>query len=383
MSFIEALRNQGLFFMSAALGWRFVILPPQIENETNMRHIDLHLPKSWPACTTQELEVIAAAMLLRQMQQTRFRPFTWEAVKVDVLFALNHLEIVQMPLDDDDNPVDPSYMVRRTDHEGEEPWPLSAGQVQSIVDEHLGWLTDERAQPVFLFPYPELVLTEDVRWLTPDEMAEGKHHTNPSPAKGGERMGGSKLFTLHSSFFIFQGPPPMLDGYTWREYRLLTEWMTEYMRLENAHRDSGQARTEFLKLLLRRKDAQPLPSHQGAGSQPSAFVNFPPIMFQVILFWWSGLMQMLQREFPKVFKQQSVSGDDGKGKRRRRQQQQRRESPWTFYNRVTATIQKYIGGLSEQDVNNATYGTILQQLNMMAEEAEENKKLEQKYKHKK
>ena len=343
-----------------------------------MRHIDLHLPKSWPACTTQELEVIAAAMLLRQMQQTRFRPFTWEAVKVDVLFALNHLEIVQMPLDDDDNPVDPSYMVRRTDHEGEEPWPLSAGQVQSIVDEHLGWLTDERAQPVFLFPYPELVLTEDGRWLTPDEMASISHQ--PSSIS-------------HHPSAIFDGPPPMLDGYTWREYRLLTEWMTEYMRLENAHRDSGQARTEFLKLLLRRKGNEELrmKNEEFASAQPdsqlstvnSQLNSFPPIMFQVILFWWSGLMQMLQREFPKVFKQQSVSGDDGKGKRRRRQQQQRRESPWTFYNRVTATIQKYIGGLSEQDVNNATYGTILQQLNMMAEEAEENKKMEQKYKHKK
>lgn len=321
-----------------------------------MRHIDLHLPKSWPACTTHELEVIAAAMLLRQMQQTRFRPFSWEAVKVDVLFALNHLEIMQMPLDDDDDPQDPSYMVRRTDHDGEEPFPISAGQVQAIIDEHLQWLTDPKAQPVFLFPYPELYVTADGQWLTTDETSS----------------------TSHQPSAIFEGPRPMLDGYTWREYRLLCDWMTEYMRQENAHRDSSQARTEFLKLLLQPKPAQPEPS--AISHQPSAFSNFPPIMFQVILFWWSGLMQMLQREFPKVFKQQSVSGDDGKGKRRRQQQQQRRESPWTFYNRVTATIQKYIGGLSEQDVNNATYGTILQQLNMMAEEAEENKKLEQKYK---
>ena len=325
-----------------------------------MRHIDLHLPKSWPACTTQELEVIATAMLLRQMEQTRFRPFTWEAVKVDALFALNHLEIVQMPFDDDDDPQDPSYLVRRTDHEGEEPWPLSAGQVQSIIDEHLQWLTDPKAQPVFLFPYPQLVLTDDGRWLTPDEASSISHQ--PSA--------------------IFEGPPPMLDGYTWREYRLLTEWMTEYMRQENAHRDSSQARTEFLKLLLQPKSKPhdtPLPTGEGQGE--GLFVNFPPVMFQVILFWWSGLMQLLQREFPKVFKQQSVSGDDGKGKRRRRQQQPRRESPWTFYNRVTASVQKYINGLSEQDVNNATYGTILQLLDMMAEEAEENKKLEQKYKH--
>lgn len=74
-------------------------------------------------------------------------------------------------------------------------------------------------------------------------------------------------------------------------------------------------------------------------------------------------MSMLAKKFPKVFKSQPV----GKGKRR----PQQKDTPWDFYNRVTATIQKYIGGLSEQDVNNATYGTILQQLEMMADEAAE------------
>ena len=81
-------------------------------------------------------------------------------------------------------------------------------------------------------------------------------------------------------------------------------------------------------------------------------------------------MSMLAKKFPKVFKQQPV----GKGKRRPQQQ----DTPWDFYNRVTATIQKYIGGLSEQDVNNATYGTILQQLEMMADEAAEMEKLKAK-----
>jgi hypothetical protein len=94
------------------------------------------------------------------------------------------------------------------------------------------------------------------------------------------------------------------------------------------------------------------------------------VKWQVILFWWSSLMSMLAKKFPKVFKQQPVS----KGKRRPQQQ----DTPWDFYNRVTATIQKYIGGLSEQDVNNATYGTILQQLEMMADEAAEMEKIKNK-----
>jgi hypothetical protein len=100
------------------------------------------------------------------------------------------------------------------------------------------------------------------------------------------------------------------------------------------------------------------------------FNDFSPVKWQVILFWWSSLMSMLAKKFPKVFKQQPV----GKGKRRPQQQ----DTPWDFYNRVTATIQKYIGGLSEQDVNNATYGTILQQLEMMADEAAEMEKLKHK-----
>ena len=134
---------------------------------------------------------------------------------------------------------------------------------------------------------------------------------------------------------------------------------------------AAQAQREFLAILFK-----PCEKSQGVVAaehkkmfnvQSSMFNGFSPIKWQVILFWWSSLMSILAKKFPKVFKQQPV----GKGKRRPQQQ----DTPWDFYNRVTATIQKYIGGLSEQDVNNATYGTILQQLEMMADEAAEMEKL--------
>jgi len=164
--------------------------------------------------------------------------------------------------------------------------------------------------------------------------------------------------------------------------------MQAYMRNSNAillmnneelimkNREAAEnARNEFLAILF--KPAEKL-TETGAAEHPSAishltsdiFEGFSPIKWQVILFWWSSLMSMLAKKFPKVFKQQPV----GKGKRRPQQQ----DTPWDFYNRVTATIQKYIGGLSEQDVNNATYGTILQQLEMMADEAAEMEKLKRK-----
>ena len=173
------------------------------------------------------------------------------------------------------------------------------------------------------------------------------------------------------------GPPPLLDGYTWQEYRWMTDWMQAYMRNSNAKNAEGaaQAQREFLAVLFKpAADA----TGTGAAEHTSAishltsdiFTDFSPVKWQVILFWWSSLMSMLAKKFPKVFKQQPV----GKGKRRPQQQ----DTPWDFYNRVTATIQKYIGGLSEQDVNNATYGTILQQLEMMADEAAEMEKIKHK-----
>ena len=58
-----------------------------------VRQIDLHLPRGWNDCTTRELEMISAAMLLRQQSATRLRPFDWAQVKVDVVLAVNDLDV--------------------------------------------------------------------------------------------------------------------------------------------------------------------------------------------------------------------------------------------------------------------------------------------------
>ena len=155
----------------------------------------------------------------------------------------------------------------------------------------------------------------------------------------------------------------------------MTDWMQAYMRHSNAKNAEGaaQAQREFLAILFKPKtlDGKTAEHTSSISHLTSAiFTDFSPVKWQVILFWWSSLMSMLAKKFPKVFKSQPV----GQGKRRPQQQ----DTPWDFYNRVTATIQKYIGGLSEQDVNNATYGTILQQLEMMADEVAEMEKIKRK-----
>ena len=307
------------------------------------RQIDLHLPTGWNRCTTDELEAIAAAIISEQQRVDRYHPFDWSRVKLNVVLAVNHIEVMS-----DAAPRlgitgrfmgDEEYLVRRS--KTEEPWGITVGHLLALT-ERLSWIDDEKASKViFLFPYNSLNI---------------KHGTlNIKVA----------------------GPPPLLDGYTWNEYRLLTDWMQAYMRHSNAKNAeaAAQAQREFLAILFK-----PCEKSQGTGAAEHTsaishltsdiFTDFSPVKWQVILFWWSSLMAMLAKKFPKVFKQQPV----GKGKRRPQQQ----DTPWDFYNRVTATIQKYIGGLSEQDVNNATYGTILQQLEMMADEAAEMEKLKHK-----
>ena len=299
---------------------------------TKQRHISLHLPTGWNRATTEELEAIAAAIVEEQAAVGRYRPFLWERVKLHIVLAVNRLSVLSSGGADD------VFIVQRG---GEEPFPVSTGQLASLC-ERLNWLTDEKAAPMLIFPYPAI--------------------------------------ELQGSRFKVQGPPPLLDGYTWREYRWLTDWMQEYIRLSNARRDASLPQREFLAVLFKQdveisksrnleisKSRNPETS---TSRNPEIFTSFDPVKWQVILFWWSSLMQQLAHKFPKVFKQQPVE----KGKRGKQQ----RDTPWDFYNRVTATIQKYVGGLSADDVDAQPYGVVLQQLEMMAEEAAEMEKIKKK-----
>ena len=312
--------------------------------QKSTRQIDLHLPTGWNRCTTEELEAIAAAIIQEQQRVDRYHPFDWSRVKLNVVLAVNSIEVVSQPVPVvKDYSHDDTYLVRRS--KDEEPWGITIGHLLALT-EQLAWIDDEKASKViFQFPYQTL----DVRCKKED---------------------GRVISHL-------QGPPPLLDGYTWQEYRWMTDWMQAYMRHSNAKNAEGaaQAQREFLAILFKpAADATGTAAaeHTSAISHLTSdiFTDFSPVKWQVILFWWSSLMSILAKKFPKVFKQQPV----GKGKRRPQQQ----DTPWDFYNRVTATIQKYIGGLSEQDVNNATYGTILQQLEMMADEAAEMEKIKKK-----
>ena len=204
--------------------------------QKSTRQIDLHLPTGWNRCTTEELEAIAAAIITEQQRVDRYHHFDWSRVKLGVVLSINSLSIVRQNRTKHDGgsvPVASSdgeqWMVRRP--QDSEPWPITTGQLVALT-ECLAWIDDEKANKViFQFPYPELTLRRT----------------------DGNRGSGSKLSTLNSQLSTLHGPPPLLDGYTWNEYRLLTDWMQAYMRNANAKNAevAAEAQREFLAILFK------------------------------------------------------------------------------------------------------------------------------------
>lgn len=360
--------------MRPAAGISYVRLVPllllnfAVEMIQETRHIDFHLPTGWNQCTTDELEVIAAAIALDTLRADRYHPFDMQAVKLKILLGINHLQVIEHIGDSsgvntslshtEPSPADDAYLVRLMGvgrswwhrlfkrQPQEEPFEITAEQLYSMTESHLAWLDDEKAEPLMRVPYPTL------------------------------KIGRKTL----------DGPTPYLDGYTWQQYRYLQDWMQEYIKYTNAisrmqRRDTAklaelamkaaQAEAEFLAVLFQRSGRNNgiTESRNNDTLDAALFAGFDPVKWQVILFWWSGLMRYLQKKYPRCFKPEKP------GKR------QRRSNPLELYVRTTATMEKYIG-LNEEEVNRQSFHVILQHLDDMAREAEEMERLNKKYKSK-
>lgn len=241
------------------------------------------------------------------------------------------------------------------------------------------------------FPYPELTLPDPKhkdrkeRWLNPKTCAV---EVRPYP----------KTVTL-------SGPDELMQNFTWRQYRFLTEIMSLLQQYENSlvslqkklieltlrHKNSINASPSVLRQqesIAKRIEAQnaavkevraqwlatlfsrPLlyedPDTRQLVYEPHfvpsqgsdnayLFADFPEEKFQAISFWYQGMMLHLQHQFPKVFRRDKVgskSADD---------------NPFQLYTRSTTTMIKYAAA-NEDEVNHTTYTIILQHIQDMAEE---------------
>lgn len=330
--------------------------------------LDLHVPKGWQMCTTRELEMIAEEMIRAQMvaNLSRFHPFDWVEIKTRLFFRFAEVTIVSQYVYDGDE-TDARYgnttFVCRHPSLGKETFELQTWQVHSFM-EQLAWLdaTDAkgRALPMskLMWPYP----TRLRRWWP--------------------------LWKRD-----YYAPGELLDGMTWQTYRWINDWMEAYTNTANAlvqerERIRGTGSADRSKATAGGNQV-PVPMIAALAKQERdirvtvlslvfgcpkwrlRLARISEVEWQVIMFWWSSMMQYLKEQYPKCFK-----SSDKKPRSRSKQQ----PLPIELYTRSMATLQKYLGGLTEDEINAQTAHAILRHLNDMAVEAEEMEKIRKKHK---
>ena len=309
--------------------------------------IDLKVPKGWQMCSTRELEMIAEEMIRANLMaaMSRFRPFDWTAVKTRLFFRFAQVEIVSssrslsLPKGEEEvflcrlakgNPMYDAY---------KEEFELATWQVHSFL-EQLAWIdaVDSKGRPVpmpkLMWPYPKRIWW--LRWRKPD----------------GE----------------------LLDGMSWQTYRLINDWMEAYsakpersLSLSKGVRFWPFGRLRDREMMDIRLTVLGLMF--GCPKWRVRLARISDVEWQVILFWWSSMMQYLKEQYPKCFKQSD-----------KKSRSKTQPLPIELYTRSMATLQKYLGGLTEAQINQQSAHAILRHMNDMAVEAEQMEKLRRKKK---
>ena len=339
------------------------------------RHLDLKVPKGWAYCTTRELEMIAEEMIRSQMMASlsRFHPFDWTEIKTRLFFRFAEVEVMEQREQSDaridyaesrQNSTVGQVLDTRTEEQntficrhGDVEFTLETWQVHSFI-EQLAWLdaTDGKGRalpmPKMMFPYPERV------WVPWSQ---------------------TKEWHIYYPWFEWCTPGgQLLDGMTWQTYRFINDWMEAYTMKANAivaeREKQGKTDPKQLRRLMREeRDLRTtvLSLIFGCPKWRIRLARISEVEWQVVMFWWSSMMQYLKEQYPKCFK----SGD-----KKPRSRSKSTPLPIELYTRSMATLQKYLGGLTEDDINRQTAHAILRHLNDMAVEAEEMEKIRRKHK---
>ena len=301
--------------------------------------IDLKVPKGWQMCSTRELEMIAEEMIRANLMaaMSRFRPFDWTAVKTRLFFRFSNVQILDIRTEDTKDTIteEQKFACRH----GKVKFELATWQVHSFL-EQLAWIdaVDSKGRPVpmpkLMWPYPKRIWW--LRWRKPD----------------GE----------------------LLDGMSWQTYRLINDWMEAYSA--NPERSLSLSKGVRFWPFGRLRDREMMDIRLtvlglmfGCPKWRVRLARISDVEWQVILFWWSSMMQYLKEQYPKCFKQSD-----------KKSRSKAQPLPIELYTRSMATLQKYLGGLTEAQINQQSAHAILRHMNDMAVEAEQMEKLRRKKK---
>lgn len=314
-----------------------------------VERIDLRMPKGWGDMTVEELEMVASVLV----ESAAMRPaLTPKQVKVRLFLALTGLEVIETA--NPAKPVEEQYLVVcRKGHV--ERLILYLWQMHYWMNENMRWL--DQPSTLILFPYKEYI-----KWTW-----KGRHK--------------------------YEGPSSLMQNFQWRQYRIVGEYMSYFInesnRLVKMQESEGasekdirrqlhavsRAKALLLATLFNRKvkfvdaDTKLIRREYVYVSNQSIrnwrdFEDFDDVKFQVILFWWTGTMNWLQKKYPKVFKSSNPKKNVI-------------ANPLELYTRQTATMEKYLG-INEEELNRELYTNVLQHLQDMMDESDRMKALESK-----
>jgi hypothetical protein len=306
------------------------------------------MPKGWSDMTVTELETVASVLVEAAAQRPAL---TSKQVKVKLFLALTGLEVLESA--NPAKPVEEQYLVVcRRGHV--ERLVMYLWQMHYWMEEQMGWL--DKPSNLLMFPYKEYK-----KWTW-----KGRHK--------------------------YEGPSTLMQNFQWRQYRIAGEYMgyfiTESNRLVKMRESNvsaseikkqlhavARAKGLFLATLFNRKvkfvDAETklirkefvYVSSQSIRNWRD-FEHFSDVKFQVVLFWWTGTMNWLQKKYPKVFKSTNPKKNTV-------------ANPLELYTRQTATMEKYLG-INEEELNRELYTNVLQHLQDMMDESDRMKELNNK-----
>ena len=360
--------------------------------------INLTLPRGWNQCTPSQLEQIAAITQEQVEKIDRYHPFDMQKVKIAVFFLFAGIAINTYP--DHRQPINEQHYLVSIE-------PQKKSLLKKLLSSLATVPSDSIAgQECSHFP---LYLWQLTYWLTPKSKTKDK--TSPEYIAQGAGLldwldADSGNYLTHFPYPLikqkakwyhrsktFQGPRQDLDGFSWQQYRFASDMMQTYTKLSNnlvkmkkmnkfteeqlqqQAASVQSARNMFLAVIFNTTTNYIDPNtgmkkydfHYEANqltANAKYFSDFSETKWQVILFWWSGIMHTLAHRYPHVFKVQKVSSE-------------KPLTPMEIYTATTATMQKY-AGLTEDQVNTQSYSLVLEHLERLSKENEEMEKIRNK-----
>lgn len=328
------------------------------ERRTNREKpsVNISIPKGWDSLTTEQLEAVCSILI-----DDAHRPAAAVGdVRPRVFFALSGLRLASN--------------LHHEDGEGNDWYEV---EFSSSSDRKARQQVNGAEASIRMNMYTLSQAVDKLAWLMkPCTLTRFPYPTYK--ARG----------TRRGEEVIFEGPSPLMQDWTWRQYRFACDYVSALIAAENRlvamrkssirfgstrisaqEADVKQLRQEFLATIFNRKvmhvnveTGQQEESFYFVSSQcfdnAPYFAGVSDVQFQAILLWWQGMMNYLAKQYPNVFKTTQASAASGVS-----------DDPLKIYTRSTTTMIKYAAA-SEEEVNRTTYSIILQHINDMAEENE-------------